>query len=300
MYSVVLFIVWTFIAILSLTLNITCLVILQKCKELEDVPRVFLTSMSAADLGICIFFVLPAIGISVVGDWPFENVTCTIQAFIVLPCYFGAVFSLLAVNIDRYISIEYPLKYHSICNVKRARIAIIIHYLSCYSLVIVVGFVAKWKANFIIDHHFCFFQVLFPWFNIFWTVVALTPSTLCILVVTVIYIRLLYISRRRNDRIANLGGAAPKRDTKSATTFFCVGLSMAIGYFPYFLIAFLQILPISVVIPGGLIVFTRVCFASNGWWNVLIYYKRNKRLRMTFNKLVQRTLRKESEISISI
>ena len=299
MYSIVLFIVWTFTAILSLSLNITCLVVLRKCKELEDVPRAFLTSMSAADLGICIFFVLPAIGISVVGHWPFEDVTCVVQVIMVQPCYFGAVFSLLAVNIDRYISIEYPLKYHNICNVKRARIAIILHYLTCYSLIIFVGFVAKWKANLVIDHHICFFRVLLPWFNIFWALIALTPMTVCILVVTVIYIRLLYISRRRNDRIANLGGAAPKRDTKSDTTFFYVGLSMVIGYFPYFLVSFLQILHV-IPDPGNLIVFTRVCFASNGWWNVLIYYKRNKRLRMTFNKLVQRTLKKESEMSISI
>ena len=292
------FIVWTFTAILSLTLNITCLVVLRKCTELEDVPRAFLTSMSAADLGICIFFVLPAIGISVVGRWPFGDVACAVQAVTVLPCCFAAIFSLLIVNIDRYISIEYPLKYHTICTVKRARIAIIIIYPLCFSLDILLGFVVTWTPGFAIDHYICVFHNFELWLSIFRGVISLIPVIICITGVISIYIRLFYISRRRNDRIAAFGGAVPKRDTKSSTTFFYVGMSMAIGYFPYLLIAFMQIIRVGGVIPGGLIVFTRVCFASNGWWNVLIYYKRNKRLRVTFNRLVQQTLfkRKNSDI----
>ena len=298
MYSVVMFIVWSLIAILSLTLNITCLVVLRKCTELEDVPRAFLTSMSAADLGICIFFVLPAIGISVVGRWPFGDVACAVQAVTVLPCCFAAVFSLLIVNIDRYISIEYLLKYHTICNVKRARIAIFIIYPLCFSLDIVLGFVVNWIPGFAIDHYVCVFYSFEIWLNTFRGVMGLLAVTICITGVIFIYIRLFYISRGRNDRIAAFGGAMPKRDTKSSMTFFYVGMSMAIGYFPYLLIAFVQILGVGAVIPGGLIVFTRICFASNGWWNVLIYYSRNKRLRVTFTRLIQQTLfkRKESDI----
>ena len=86
------------------------------------------------------------------------------QAVTVLPCCFAAVFSLI-VNIDRYISIEYPLKYHTICNVKRARIAIFIIYPLCFSLekkkiYIYLGFVINWIPGFAIDHHMCIFIAL--------------------------------------------------------------------------------------------------------------------------------------------
>ena len=154
-----------------------------------------------------------------------------------------------------------------------------------------LGFYADRNTHIIIDHYICFFQVWTPWFHIFsvfWATVALAPEIICIVVVMVIYIRLLYISCVRHDRIAALGWIVPRRDTKFSTTFFYVGLSMVIGYLPYLLVSFLLVNKVS--IPRKFVIFTRVCFASNGWWNVLIYYKRNKLLRKTFNQLIQETI----------
>ena len=110
MNSEVLFIIWIITAFFSLTLNIMCLIVLRRCQELEiflekqEILQNFLCR-SIFDLNYCRrfrnmpIFVIPAIRMSVSGDWPFGFVTCAIQVIIILPCYFGGVFSLLVVNI---------------------------------------------------------------------------------------------------------------------------------------------------------------------------------------------------------
>ena len=289
MYSIYMLIVWTVTAVLSLTLNIFCLLAIRQCKELKSVPRIFLTSMTIADLGISIVFVLPAIASSVTGDWPFGQIAGALQVTALVPCFYGSIFSLVAVNIDRYISVEFPLKYLSISTVKKARISIITFYCLCIVFAIICGSLANWKVVFIQQHQLCVFSLEVPFLRFLWLLVPLILMVIGVIVVMVIYVRLMYISRAQNDQIAaHHTSVSPKKDTKSSTTFFIITLSMMVGYLPNLVLYFVQVVT-NVSIPQYVVIVTRVCFASNGWWNVLIYYKRNKFLRRTFNRIVRKT-----------
>ena len=289
MYSTYMLIIWTVTAGLSLTLNIFCLLAIRQCRELKSVPRAFLTSMTVADLGISIVFVLPAIASSVTGDWPFGQIAGALQVTALVPCFYGSIFSLVVVNIDRYISVEFPLKHLSVFTVRKARICIVTFYCLCIVFAITCGSLANWKIAFVQQHQLCVFLLADPFLRILWLSVPLTLMVTGVILVIIIYVRLMYISRAQNDPIAaHHTSISPMKDTKSSTTFFIIAMSMIVGYLPNLILSFVQVIT-NVSVPQYVVIATRVCFASNGWWNVLIYYKRNKFLRKTFNLVVRKT-----------
>ena len=282
-------IIWTATAVLSLTLNMVCLLAIRQCKELKSVPRAFLTSMTVADLGISIVYVLPAIVTSVTGNWPFGQIAGALQVTAFVPCLYGSIFSLVAVNIDRYFSVEFPLKHMSVFTVRKARICIITFYCLCIAFSVTCGSLANWKVAFVQQHQLCVFILEDPFLRFLWLSIPLILMIIGVMVVIVVYVRLMYISRIKNGQIlAQHGGAGRRKDTKSSTTFFIITLSMMVGYLPNLVLYFVQVVT-NASIPQYIVIVTRVCFASNGWWNVLIYYKRNKFLRKAFNRIVQKT-----------
>ena len=290
MYSIYMLIIWTVTAGLSLTLNIFCLLTIRQCKEIKSVPRAFLTSMTVADLGISIVYVLPAIGTSVTGDWPYGQIAGALQVTALVPCFCGSIFSLVAVNIDRYFSVEFPLKHMSVFTVRKARICIITFYCLCIVFAVTCGSLANWKVAFVQQHQLCVFMLEDPFLRFLWLSIPLILMVIGVMVVIVVYVRLMYISRIKNGQIlAQHGGAERRKDTKSSTTFFIVTLSMMVGYLPNLIISSVQVVT-NVSVPHYVVIVAKVGFASNGWWNVLIYYKRNKFLRKTFNRIVPKDM----------
>ena len=288
MYSIYMLIIWTVTAVLSLTLNIFCLLAIRQCTKLKGVSRACLTSMTIADLGISIVFVVPAIASSVTGDWPFGQIVGALQVTALVPCFYGSIFSLVAVNIDRYISVEFPLKHLTVFTVKKARLCIITFYCLCIVFAIICGSLANWKVVFVQQHQLCVLLLADPFLRFLWLSVPLILMVIGVIVVMAIYVRLMYISRAQNGQIgAHRNSVSPKRD-KSSTTFFIITLSMMVGYFPNLILYFIQVTT-NVSVSQYVVIATRVCFASNGWWNVLIYYKRNKFLRKSFNRIVRKT-----------
>ncbi len=75
----------TLLASLSLPMNILALVVLRRTRGIEPATRVFLVSLTVADVGMCIGYVLPAVGVSIVGGWPYGKILCLIQAFAMDP-----------------------------------------------------------------------------------------------------------------------------------------------------------------------------------------------------------------------
>ena len=55
----------------------------------------------------------------------FINTITTISATASIVCSIGSVISLLLVNFDRYLAVEYPLKYVTLMTTKRARLVIV-------------------------------------------------------------------------------------------------------------------------------------------------------------------------------
>ena len=254
----------------------------------------FLVAMSVADLGICVSYSFPAIGSSVTGTWPFGDVACAIHFIVVHTSFIISMLSMTAVNIDRYVSVEHPLKHLTIFTVKKARIFIVTSFcLSCLFYTF-IGWKSDWSVWFIQHHHRCVFGIPLTWLRITYYTVDFALMLVSIIIVMVIYVRMMVISRSQNPHGIRTNIAAHpsiRRKKKSSITYFYVAMSMMIGYFPYYIVAITQVIT-GTSIPSYVVAGTRVSYASTGWWNVLIYYKRNKSLRKTFNQLVYNVVSK--------
>ncbi|XP_072028527.1 histamine H2 receptor-like [Amphiura filiformis] len=119
-------IVLIFLALATIVGNTFCLLVLrQKVDGISEVVSIFMKSLAAADLFTGIFTISPAVGPAITGNWPYSYTYCGINAF--TQNLFGtcSIFSLIAVNVERYIAIVYPLHYTTLVTAVKARIVVI-------------------------------------------------------------------------------------------------------------------------------------------------------------------------------
>ena len=283
--SPVLFVIWLLMGILSLVMNISCLIVLYHCTELDDVTKVFLTSLNAADLGLCISFTIPSIASALIGETPFSEdlIWCFIQVLTMQPCIFAVALSVIGVNIERYIAICYPLRYPRLVTPIRAKLAVACIWFICVFVTIMCAVESEWHIIYLHNHQMCFFsrendERKASW--MVWYTFSLSLLSIGIIIVVIMYILILRVVRNRTveDRFSRrVIDGRRKKDCRSLTTFSMLTLSLVIGYMPYLLSCYFE--GIGQPWPYELLLFVRLCFASNGWLDVLIYYGRNKSLR---------------------
>ena len=104
---------------LSIVANSLTLVILYKCHEINPVAKVFLTSMTVADL-LAVFMYLPTISAVAVDRWPFGTTLCSITGFVNVGAVFRAILSLLGVTFECFLAVTRPYQYPTLMTVKRA------------------------------------------------------------------------------------------------------------------------------------------------------------------------------------
>ena len=69
------------------------------------------------------------------------------------------------------------------------------------------------------------------------------------------------------------------RDTRAAKTYFLMTLSQAVSNLPWMVAIFVG------DVPDVVIFIVEILFASAGWWDVVVYYLRNRAFRSTANKM---------------
>lgn len=293
-------IVWLTSSGFLIALNGPCLLVLLKTSSINEITKVFLTSMTACDLGVAAFFVLPAFGISCAGFWPYGDVFCVIQAVTVSRFYHAGTMSLLAVNLERYVAISWPLRYAQMVTLFRARVMVgIIWAINMLSL-IAMGFAAQWHIEYIPDRQLCDFDSDEIGLDIFVYFSFITFEAIPLSLTIVLYTRLVIIARRQARQIAALertmaGAMAstsndnsssevrkqPHRlDMKAAMTFIYVTCALVVAWIPFHVVELRQ-----ADSPVGVVFFTNVLLVSNSWWNVAIYYVRNKAFRRASRKV---------------
>ncbi len=115
-----------FLATATILGNIFCLIVIHKgIQGITNVLCIFMKSLTTADLLSGMFVTTQAIGPAFTGSWPFGNYMCYIGAFAQNLCMTCSVLSLMAVNAERYIAIEFPLHYTKLVTSSRARIAVL-------------------------------------------------------------------------------------------------------------------------------------------------------------------------------
>ena len=118
-------IAFTIITLLILTGNCLCLLVLRTAKDMNEVTRILLISLTAADLLMGTLVSAPILGTVITNGWPYGYVFCAISASGNQICATTSLFSLLLINFERYICISRPLRYPLFVTVHRARIAVL-------------------------------------------------------------------------------------------------------------------------------------------------------------------------------
>ncbi|XP_038053980.1 beta-1 adrenergic receptor-like [Patiria miniata] len=100
--------------ILLLTLNPLCLVVLRHVRSIQETTKIFLRSMTIADLGVGLFRALPMTVLVISETEHIGEVFCQVLSFASEILIYGPQMSLLLLTVDRYISVVYALRYPSL------------------------------------------------------------------------------------------------------------------------------------------------------------------------------------------
>ena len=281
--------VWIFMFCVSVPLNLVCLIALRFTDEIEQPTKVFLLSLTVSELGACVLYVLPAIVTSITGFEPFQGTLCTIQYMLFNTCAGSIYTSLLAVNFERHIAVTLPLRYVTIVTGSRARISVLIIWLVSALHTILFSLGGEWKAKYDIN-----IQVCLPvppeedyFLYNFMTIYTIVFMNIVLLITIALFVKLRKVVRRVTARIAELevpsdssgrSIATTERDIRIATTIFCMTLAIIFAVIPWEVVILLAYSGYPLKAP--VLFFVEACFIAGGWLDVLVYYIRNRSIRV--------------------
>ncbi|XP_072042782.1 uncharacterized protein [Amphiura filiformis] len=199
---------------------------------------------------------------------------------------FAMFLSLLAVNVERYIAIAYPLRYPVIVSVKGARITVVCLWSVSVLILMLTWTESPWQPVPDTAAQVCFLWEYYStislhlhMFYIFYIPFVITAA------IFILFAMMLVIAHKHSKRIiaiqvhGNGPGHGRHRDTRTATTFFLMAMSQAIANLPWLIV-------ICIGDVSDIVIFiVEVFYASSGWWDVVVYYVRNRAFRESARKL---------------
>ena len=282
-------------SILIITLGLFSLFVLPKVSSIQDTTKVFLRSMTVANLGVGFVIAVPAT-LSVICENCGDSTLCGIKAFlgIILTCVSNL--SLLILTVDRYISVVHALQYNALVTVRRARIAVCCVWGIGTLLATSLGFLNEWRSIFSLKTMMCVFYLdkVHQEYIQYMMVISLCITTSSLLVVLITYTRLFIISRHHARQINALNNQLalarnqpepPRPNHKAVHTMLLIVLVACFASLPAVILTFC----FSVFQQdSNITVFFLSVFPSltNSWSNEMIYYLRNAGFRQTARTLV--------------
>ena len=282
--------------ILNLCLNSLTLVVLRRMRELKPTTRVFLTSMTVADL-ISLVYHIPIFISTTVNRWPFGELTCKVFSSINVMINILYYINLPMVNIERYIAVARPFRYPSLVTVKRSRIAVAGVWSFALFIATVSYFLSPYH-NYVQAFHVCMpsFQPLtdkahrslsttFELTGIL--LVSLTPIALSF----VLFLRLYMISRKHVARMAaqnrNITGNKNTlaMERKAFITLFIMTLCLLFCTVPN-VVASVYLNANDGQISNWFVCFAQLLYLANTIVNVVVYYWRTDAFRETAKKVI--------------
>ena len=306
-FHVIQAVIWGLLIVVSLPMNIVCLIALYRTPSLKSVTRAFLVSLTIADLTVIVLYVTPAFAASISGNnWPFGYIGCLIQGVFVQSTSFRVFFSLLMVNVDRYIAIAYPLHHSRWVTLPRAR-ALIVGIWTMHPICFVVtGVYANWKMAYHQAHQYCVMSVP-EGSGMFVLSLALSVAmpNIVLLITLALYARIVNIVSKHRRSIKQStclphGTATTrhgtlrshrsrKQDSKMALSLLILIFAIVCSLLPIDIILILDEV-FSVKVSDALIFVAEVCFCCGTWLDVIIYYLRDRELRLSMNALLHRCM----------
>ena len=148
---IVLYSVTTLLAILG---NVTAIVIFTKGKRSKTDLRPFLINLAVADLIMAIFCIPFTFTYSLLGDWVFSEPMCPIVMFLQTASVTGSVSTNMAIGIDRFCAIAFPLNSTRTAT-NRYRLTILTIWLIAIALSAVQLFVGGIQYNPVTNNNDC-------------------------------------------------------------------------------------------------------------------------------------------------
>ncbi|XP_072042958.1 trace amine-associated receptor 9-like [Amphiura filiformis] len=270
--------------------NSFCLVVLRKT-NMNEVSRQFMYSLSISDLMVGIIITLPATISSPFGYWPLSNTMCFINALIGGAIAFITSWALVALSVERYITICYPLRYPAIVTLTRTRIALVSIWFGALAYETLVAYIYNFKVFY--DTYACWFistssgnWILYISLSIY----LIFP--LCIILI--LYGRMFSIARKHLNRIQaeenqvnRSEGRNTKRESKAATTFVIITFAYGICAVSGILFSLYENITENDA-PNYTSFVVFLAIYGNSWVNVVVYYWRTRSFRQTAGEIVSK------------
>ncbi|XP_022805466.1 adenosine receptor A2b-like [Stylophora pistillata] len=214
---------YVFIGVLCCTtvmFNIVTVHAIIKTSSLSKPLKILLLSLAVSDT--CVGLLVEPFYIAIFVKWSrFKNPTCiTYLAFLNLTNVFllASFFGVVAISIDRFLAIYLHLRYQELVSQKRVIVVVILMWLFCA----VISSTSIWRSSVVSSQLFFVIGVV------------------CILITTVVYIKIYAVIRRHRNQIHALQQTTTRNESnmnfssakKSANGLFFVYLLLLICYVP--------------------------------------------------------------------
>ncbi|XP_033095313.1 beta-2 adrenergic receptor-like [Anneissia japonica] len=287
--------------LLTVATNILNMAIIKNNTHISSVTRIFLNSLTVADL--CVGIVCEPFGLAsvIANQWPLGQPICTVVGCTVNVFCAVSISSLFLISMDRYIAITRPLRYHSILTSERAKKMAAISWVFC--LVYMLGCSYVWGP--FVEYHDFVYGCTISWNNYNEKVPILTSSLIFVVIPSLtiffIYSRLFWISFCHSKNIARSDHQAVPtdcpdqifrrnlislKDSKALRTFFYVWMAFNFAWGPFVGCNIYTIIEEQDLGPSIEFIITWLAL-SNSWWNVIIY-STNASFRQTAADMLRR------------
>ena len=279
---------WGIVAVCSIPLNLLCFVVLNRAKNIEDVTKVFLYSLTASDFIYCLFRVVPAISITATGRVLLGDHFCTIQSFFSHTAVYALYPTLLAVNVERYICLTYPLKYCLIVSKRRAIFGMAFIWCFAISISVLSGFHVNWKANLILYASMCWLFNIEGRSYIIQRVMVIFELAI-IGVIVILFIKMYITAKRFTRQSSTLQSRVArhnvKKNSKAATTFFLMTFTFLLANVPWIVLISIEKM-FQVKVPFSVYFLSEIMYGLAGIGDIIVYYFRNRSFQKTTKEIL--------------
>ena len=301
--------------LLVIILNLICMIVLRHVSGFSEITKIFVYSVTTADLCTGIFYgSLFSVAYSI-GYWPLGSQVCYIHICAGHLFLFASVVSMLILNVERYIAVTNPLRYPVFLTTNRAYVIVALAWMASIAVVLsyAIYFYSSSTAVELTGENIGCKIDYKDSIEIFLLILKVVMISIIPLIVTIgLYTHLFFIARRHAKRIAanervipsaisgdtstessnsntnrwaSIRSICNRSEMKAATTFFLITFSSVLAWLPY------AILELYTSLTGNAVAAhvnfsVRLLMLSHCWLNVVIYYMRSNAFRQTFGDML--------------
>ncbi|XP_038076892.1 histamine H2 receptor-like [Patiria miniata] len=266
------------LGVLIIAGNLLSIAVTRHVSDLAESTKVLMITLAVSDLFIG-FSTAFGVVASAMDRWPFGRICCQLMPVVQMVVSFMSVFSVVLLNLERYIAVTRPFKYPIWCSRHRILALVLVFLVLSVFNSISLQFIFEIPSEYLDSSAVCFLRMTSKYGGvIFLIVLVILPVSIMIRV----YHRLIKISREQARRIdPNRRNANPSfYDNRALKAFLVVTLTLAGCFTPLMLCRSVESLA-GVALPGWLEFSAVWLVYCNSALNVFIYclFKQSYRRR---------------------